>query len=262
MSLHENLMPVAVNLRTLRWALSRASHVRPTALATLHLNDPGLTEPIWAIVRNETPLRMLPQDRPADRWPNVSIRRAFRGIPCTASRVVVYTEPPSLNRPRLSTYAPWTKPGVAFTESRRRLVSGSRTVSRSLLAPPDMLKVASQMVSEPTQGRLTCAAAGAARAPTRAPAITTTTKARLEPCIYCLLEEGVRIRMRTSTSRRCSAQAENESRQETGACGRTRACAFPTPASSCSSGPPARGRRTGRGSGSTPTRSCRPTGCG
>ena len=81
MSRQLNLMPVAVNVRTLRWALNRASHLRPTAFATLHLKDPGLTEANWAIVMKETPRGMLPQDRAVEGRPNVRLRRAFRGIP-------------------------------------------------------------------------------------------------------------------------------------------------------------------------------------
>ena len=51
-----HLMPVAVKLRTLRWALNRASEVRPTVFATPQLKEPGLTEAICAIVMKETPL--------------------------------------------------------------------------------------------------------------------------------------------------------------------------------------------------------------
>ena len=101
-----HLMPVAVKLRTLRSALNRASHLRPTAFATLHLKEPGLTEAICPIVMKETPRGMLPQDRAVEGWPNIRVRRAFRGIPCTASSVAVKTDPPSLNRRRLSMYAP------------------------------------------------------------------------------------------------------------------------------------------------------------
>ena len=63
MSRHRKAMPVALNLWTLRCARRRESQVRPTALATLQLNDPGRTDAVWAIVMNDTP----PTDAPAGK---------------------------------------------------------------------------------------------------------------------------------------------------------------------------------------------------